>query len=242
MHSAAMISAPPAARAKTAANVNTTDGNIFKDTAWTNNHLAPTREANLVRTSGPGPSSYFANPTKAVSTLFNWHELRMSENELSNIQYIDSLVDPERLAASIVDAFRRKGVTLTRGTKEFANVFACTDPERHPILVVAVAKVHAQYKKDKGSAPKNENFTVLLLVFQSEHVIFPFSDTNMNLHLGTMIRNKDYRKNVTFAKYMKVNVNDKLVPVQNSPVPRKIERELHFKEYYISSVVNKHAA
>ena len=204
MHSAAMNSAPPAATKKNAANVNTTDGNIFKDAAWANNHLAPKREANLVCTSGPGPSSYFDNPTKAVSTLFNWHEIRISETELSKIEHIDSLVDPERLAASIVDAFRRNGVTMTRGTKEFADVFACTDPERHPILVVAVAKVHAQYEKDEGSAPKNKNFTVLLLVFQSEHVCLPFLNTNMNLHLGTMIQNKDYRKNVTFAKYMKV--------------------------------------
>ena len=160
----------------------------------------------------------------------------MSETELSNIQYIDSLVDPERLAASIVDAFCRKGVIMTRGTKEFADVFACTNPERHPILVVAVAKLHAQYEKDKGNAPRNENFTVLLLVFQSEHVILPFSDTNMNLHLGTMIRHKDYKKHLTFDKYMKVNVNNKLVPVQNIPVPRTIERELHFKEYYTTGV------
>ena len=166
----------------------------------------------------------------------------MSETELSNIQHIDSLVDPERLAASVVNALRGKGVTMTRGTKEFDDVFACTNPERHPILIVAVAKVHAQYEKDKGSAPRNENFTVLLLVFQSEHVILPFSNTNMNLHLGTMIRNKEYRNNITFAKYMKVNVNNKLVPVQNIIVPRKVERELHFKEYYITSVGNNRAA
>ena len=160
----------------------------------------------------------------------------MSETELSNIQDIDSLVDPERLAASVVNALRGKGVTMTRGTKKFADVFACTNPERHPILVVAVAKVHAQYEKDKASAPRNENFTVLLLVFQSEHVILPFSNTNMNLHLGTMIRHKEYKKHLTFDKYMKVNVNDKLVPVQNNPTGRKVERELYFKEYYTTGV------
>ena len=231
-----MNSAPLAATAKTTANVNTTPGNIFKDTAWTNNHLVPKRQANLVCTSGPGPSSYFDNPTKAVSTLFNWHNIRMSETELSNIQYIDYLVDPERLAASVVDALRGKGVTMTRGTKEFDDVFACTNPERHPILIVAVAKVHAQYEKDQASAPRNESFTVLLLVFQSEHVILPFSNTNMNLHLGTMIRNKEYRNNITFATYMKANVNDKLVPVQNNPLSRKVQRELYFKEYYTTGV------
>ena len=187
MHSAAMNSAPLAATATTAAGVNTKEGNVYKDTVWTNNHLVPKRQANLVCTSGPGPSSYFDNPTKAVSTLFNWHDIRMSENELSNIQDIDSLVDPERLAASVVNALRGKGVTMTRGAKKFADVFACTNPKRHPILVVAVAKVHAQYEKDFAGAPRNENFTVLLLVFQTEHVCLPFSNTNMNLHIGTMI-------------------------------------------------------
>ena len=58
----------------------------------------------------------------------------------------------------------------------------------------------------------------------------------MNLHLGTMIRNKKYRNNITFAKYMKANVNDKLVPVQNNPTGRKVERELYFKEYYTTGV------
>ena len=129
------------------------------------------------------------------------------------------------------------------GKKDFANLFTCTDPEFHPILIVAMAKVHAQYKKDKGSAPRNENFAVLLLLFQWEHVCLPFSNTNMNLHLGTMIRHKDYKKNSTFDKYMRKNVNQKLVPIQNIPVNNhNIERELHFKAYYTTSVESKRAA
>ena len=125
---------------------------------------------------------------------------------------------PELLAASVQEAFGLKGVAIKWGNKDFANLFACTDPEFNPILIVAVTKVHAQYEKDKDSAPKNKNFTVLLLLFQSEHVCLPFSNTNMNLHLGTMIRDKDYKKNGTFDKYMRKNVNQKLVPIQNIPV------------------------
>ena len=132
---------------------------------------------------------------------------------------------------------------MKQGKKDFADLFACTDPEFNPILIVAVAKVHAQYKKDKGSAPQNENFTVLLLLFQSEHVYLWFSNTNMNLHLGTMICHKDYKKNGTFDKYMRKNVNHKLIPIQNIPVSNcNIERELHFKAYYTTSVANKRAA
>ena len=202
------------------------------------------REENWVCTSGPGISSYYSNPTKAVHTLYNWHNIAISDSDLSNIEYIDSLKHPELLAASVQKAFLNKGIALTRGDKDFADLFACTDPEINPILIVAVAKVHAQYEKDEDGTPKNENFTVLLLLFQSEpHVCLPFSDTSMNLHLGDMIRKKDYRKNGTFNKYMKVNVNHRLVPIQNIPVSnRTIERELQFKAYYTTGVANKRAA
>ena len=166
------------------------------------------RKANLVCTSGPGISSYYSNPTKAVRTLFNWHNIAISDSDLSNIEYIDSLKHPELLTASVQKAFLNKGIALTRGDKDFADVFACTDPEINPILIVAVAKVHALYEKDEEGTPQNENFTVLLLLFQSEpHVCLPFSDTHCNLHLGTMCREKDYRQNGTFDKYMKKKVN-----------------------------------
>ena len=141
-------------------------------------------------------------------------------------------------------AFRNKGIALTRGDKDFADLFACTDLEINPILIVAVAKVYALYEKDEEGTPQNENFTVLLLLFQSEpHVCLPFSNTHCNIHLGTMCRDKDYRQNGTFDKYMKKNVNHKLVPIENIPVGnRTIERELHFQAYYTTCVEAKRAA
>ena len=125
-----------------------------------------------------------------------------------------------------------------RGNRDFADVFACTDPEINPILIVAVAKVHVIDKKNEVGTPQNENFTVLLLLFQSEqHVCLPFSNTHSNLHLGKMIRNKDYKTNGTFDKCMKKNVNHKLVPIQNShPGNHTIERELYFEAYYTTGV------
>ena len=57
--------------------------------------------------------------------------------------------------------------------------------------------------------------------------------TNVNLHLGNIIRNKDYKKSVTFKKYMKSNVNYKLVPIQNGPPGKHtIEQVLQLKAYY----------
>ena len=55
----------------------------------------------------------------------------------------------------------------------------------------------------------------------------------MNLHLGNMIRKKDYKKSETFEKYMKNNVNHKLVPIQNGPPgTHTLEWQLQLKAYY----------
>ena len=54
-----------------------------------------------------------------------------------------------------------------------------------------------------------------MLLFQGEpHFFLPFSVTHMNLHLGNMIRDIDYKASKTIAKYMKNNVNHKLIPIQ----------------------------
>ena len=229
---------PTDAQAQTASAINNTIGNMHKSTAWANVHLAPTREENWVCTRGPCASNNYSNFTKAVRTLFNWHQIIVSNSNLSNIKYINSLKQLEVLGASVQKAFLNKGITLTYGNKDVADMFACTDPELNPVLIVTVAKVHERYKKNKVGTPQNKNFAVLLLLFQSElHVCLPFSDTHCKLYFGTMIRDKDYKTNCTFDRYMKKNVNHKLVPIQNSPPGNHIiERELHFKAYYTTGV------
>ena len=112
-------------------------------------------------------------------------------------------------------------------------MFAYTEPAYNPILIVAVATVHAHQRNEIGTLV-DERFTVLLLLYQMElHLCLPFSNTHMNLHLGNMIRKKDYKKSKTFEKYMKNNVNHKLVPIKNRPPGKHtIERQLQLKAYY----------
>ena len=75
----------------------------------------------------------------------------------------------------------------------------------------------------------------MLLIQGVPHVILPGSKTNMNLHLGTMIRTKDYG-NQSFEKYMQVNVNEKLVPIPKSKSStRGPERKLKFISYYTTA-------
>ena len=212
---------------------NNKEGNKFQDTDWAHKHLACTREDNWICTKGAGPSSYYSNPKKAVHTLFNWHNKEITANEVNAIQYINTLKEPMRLAESLKIACRDRGIILTRGDKSFADLFTCKDPADNLILIVAVAKVHAHEMGHTGT-PRDENFTVLLLLHQKEpQVCLPSSNTNANLHLGTMIRSPNYKTSGTFLKYMKNNVNHKLVPVQHSPPGKHtIERGLQFLEYY----------
>ena len=136
--------------------------------------------------------------------MFNWYKKDVSDRDLNDIKFIDSLKQPMQLAESIQRACHTRGITLTRGYKEFADVFACTEPEINPILIVAMAKVHETHKKGVVGTLQDKHFTVLLLLYQTEpQVCLPFSNTNANLHLGNMVRKKDYKKSVTFKKYMK---------------------------------------
>ena len=213
--------------------VNNIEGNKFQYTEWAHKHLASTRKDNWICTKAAGPSSFYSNPKKAVITLFNWHNKEITASKLNAIQYINTLKEPMRLAESIKSACHDRGITLTRGRKTFADLFSCKDPADNLILIVAVAKVHA-HEKDQMGTPKDENFTVLLLLHQKEpHACLPFSNTNANLHLGTMIRSPNYKTSGTFDNYMKNNVNHKLVPVQHPPPGKHtIEHALQFLEYY----------
>ena len=134
---------------QTAVATNNTDVNKFQSADWVNINLATTREDNWICTRGTGISSYYSNPKKAVHTLFNWHKRDVSDSDLNNIKFIDSLKQPMQLAESIQRAFHTRGITLMRGYKEFTDVFACAEPETNPILIVAVAvaKVHKKHKR-----------------------------------------------------------------------------------------------
>ena len=145
--------------------LNNTQGNISRDIHWVQQHLESYREENWICTRGVGSRSFIDNPTKAVHTLFNWHNKRITASDVQAIEYINSLREPMMLAESIQSTCHERGITLTRGRKNFADVFSCQEPADNLILIVGVAKVHT-HEKDQCGIPKEENFTVLLLLHQ----------------------------------------------------------------------------
>ena len=215
--------------------LNKSPGNQSKDVHWVQQHLASSREDNWICTKGAGPRSFINNPTKAVYTLFNWHNKDITASDLKAIEYINSLKEPMLLAESIKSACHDRGITLTRGKKTFADLFSCQEPDDNLILIIAVAKVHAHEKGQMGT-PKDENFTVLLLLHQKEpQVCLPFADSNIHPSLGAMIKTKEYKASASFDTYMKRRVNHKLVPVQHAPAGAKnLEQVMHFAAYYIT--------
>ena len=140
-----MIPAPIETQTPNAAAINNTDGNKYKSAAWAQLNLATMREDNWICTKGTGISSYFSNPKKPVHTLFNWFKADVTDSNLNATKYIDSLKQPMELIESIWRACYIQGITLKRSTKEFPNVFACTEPENNPHLIIAVAKVQETY-------------------------------------------------------------------------------------------------
>ena len=133
-----------------------------------------------------------------------------------------------------IQAFARtRDITLTLSTMPFVKLLSCKEPELNPILIVAVATAHP-HEKEVCEIPSYQQFTILMLLYQKEpHFFLPFSTTHMNLYLGNMSRDMDYKASKTFAKYMKNNVNHKLVPIQGGrPGANKVERQLQFDLYY----------
>ena len=152
------------------------------------------------------------------------------------IPYIDSLNQTMELAQAMQAFYKTQDITLMLGTKPFDKLLSCKEPEIIPILIVVVATAHPHEKKVCGM-PCYQQFAVFMLLFQKEpHFFLPFSTTHMNLYLGNMIKDMEYKASKTFAKYMKNNLNHKLVPIQGGcPESSKVKQQLQFDSYYTTA-------
>ena len=166
----------------------------------------------------------------------DWYETSITAKEVKAIPHIVSLNQSDELANDMQDFCQTKEIALTPGGKSFVELFSCKEPEHNPILIVAVATTHP-YEESVYGMPYYPQFTVLMLLFQEgPHFVLPCSKTHVNLHLGNMIRDMDYGASKTFDKYMMINVNHKLVPIQRQrPGSGKVQRQLNFDSYYITT-------
>ena len=133
----------------------------------------------------------------------NYYDVSVTSDEVTSIPHIRELDRIAPLVKSFVAACKKRNVILSLGNKSFPQVLSCDDADPSPILIVAEATKHARETNiDDREMPYYNQIIVLMLLIQGvPHVILPGSKTNMNLHLGTMIRTKDYG-NQSFEKYM----------------------------------------
>ena len=80
----------------------------------------------------------------------NWFQADVTEEDVKNIPYIDSLNEPTELVEAIQAYAKPRDITLRRGTKPFKELFSCNDTEHNLILIVVVATAHPNKKKLTG--------------------------------------------------------------------------------------------
>ena len=164
----------------------------------------------------------------------NWYNATVTDDEVDTIPNIKELDWPEPLIESIRDFSKNKDIILAPGNKPLEELLSCKKPEQNPIVIVAVA-IKQAHEKDDNKLPYYLQFTVLMLLIQDEpHFIIPASTTNIYLHLGKMIQNKDLCK-TSFKEYMQKNVNQKLVPIHTDCDGTKPQRKLKIHSYYTTA-------
>ena len=218
---------------RVALNHNDEPGNYLKTNKETEYLLTPTRRVQWICADG---DTVFDNPRKVLHSMLNWFDVITSKEDLKAIPQIKNLYDPDELVGSFKKFCLSEQINLERGTKTFEELFTCEDPEFTPILIVVAAQLH-NFENNNVGYP-NSAFTQLMLLYQTgPQFVLTGSTTNMNLYLGTMIRDKDYRIHDTFEKYMLHNVNNKLVPIhRDENKTGSLLRKLHFHSYYTTKI------
>ena len=217
-------------------NVNTGRGNIVVNVTETH-RLVDLGHKTWINSKVS--NTMFDNPGKIFRTLMNYYDVPVTTDEVTSIPHIRELDRIAPLVNSFVAACKKRNIILRPRDKSFPQVFSCDDADPSPILIVAKATKHTRENDDDDDTemPYYNQIIVLMLLIQGvPHVIIPGNKANLNLHLGTMIRTKDYGKNTSFEKYMQVNVNEKLVPIPKSnSSTRGPERKLKFISYFTTA-------
>ena len=213
-------------------NVNNILSNSKRNTEDTNTFVTPGCHQKWINIDN---ISVFDNPKQCFHILTNWYKISITAKDVQKIPHIIFLNKHGELAKDIQDFCQSQGITLALGDKYFADLLSCKELEHNLILILAVAKAH-DFKGNQCGMPCYKKITVLMLLFQeAPHFVLLFSTTNMNLHLGKMIRNMDHRQSKTFDQYMINNVNHKIVLIEQERTGSSPQRQLYLKEFYTTA-------
>ena len=105
------------------------------------------------------------------------------------------------------------------------------------VLMVCHAILH-NHEAHLVGLPPGVHYVAYMLLLAGKHMIMPLSHTNCNMHIGKMLRFRNYgthrnRVNKTFADFRLANMHQKLCPIQGQrPVGSSILRQLNFMNIY----------
>ena len=91
------------------------------------------------------------------------------------------------------------------------------------VLLVCNAIPH-NHKTHLVGLPGGAHYVVYMLLLAGKHMIMPFSYTNCNMHISSMLRFRNYGTHrysavtKTFADFMSANMHQKLCPIQGQHV------------------------
>lgn len=108
-------------------------------------------------------------------------------------QGIENIRDLDRYSLDDTLSFLlKKGIVTNEFDKEttFEQLICCKKQLPEPILFVGLAEVHA--KEDLYTGPsKLKTYPILMiLISQEPHILFPFSQNDEHIWMGTMIMKK----------------------------------------------------
>ena len=143
------------------------------------------------------------------------------QNGIENIANIDkySLSD-------VLPYLLKQGIVATQITEAtFEQLLCCEKQYPEPILIIGEGTTHSKEALLRGTS-KSETYPVMMLLINTEpHIVFPFSQEDNAIWLGTQIRQQKFEHyNGKFEKYCKTILNSKISPMHS--VPQGSERKL----------------
>ena len=101
-------------------------------------------------------------------------------------------------------------------------LFSCCKPFDTMVLFVCHATPYYHNAHLVG-IPPGAHYVVYMLLLAGKHILMPFSYTNNNMHVGSMLRLSKYSRHntsqvrKTFDEFMKANMHQKFCPIQALP-------------------------
>ena len=185
--------------------------------------LAPTRES---------------NPKRCLGTILSLLKVPYAQTEIDNIVNIGDIRVNNVAHEARLDYLRDKGLTVTANTEPLEMLFICQQPYDQMVLMVCHVIPHTMHEAHLEGIPPGAHYVAYMLLFAGKHMVLPFSHTNCNMHIGTMLRFRRYGKHKsgvakTFAEFASANMHQKLCPIQGQGnVASSILRQLTFAHIY----------